>query len=336
MSSAGATNRPSPTNAELRRSFLRGQVWCRTVANKVAASARKAYCSACFSTGGGVIASELECGNRSPRKEPSDQRRQSSSNPNNGAAFCLVNRDHFATMFSIRTHWPRHRGEDWSMCLTSARNLLLSYNERWAKANSYCAVSANVARSFLFMAIPATQMRPGMIIKHNDQLHLVFKVEHRTPGNLRAFIQAKLRNIRTGAMFEHRFRSADAIEKVVVDEVSMDFLYADGDDYYFMNPVDYEQTVLKQSTLGDAVEYLTPNLQITVSYFDGKAVGIDLPGTVELTVVETEPGIKSATASSVTKPAKLETGLVVQVPPFINEGEKIRVDTAEGAYLSRA
>jgi elongation factor P len=186
------------------------------------------------------------------------------------------------------------------------------------------------------MAIPATQMRPGMIIKHNDQLHLVFKVEHRTPGNLRAFIQAKLRNLRSGAMFEHRFRSGDAIERVVVDEVAMDFLYSDGDDYYFMNPEDYEQTVLKGSTLGDAVEYLTPNLQIKVSYFDGQAVGIELPGTVELTVVETEPGLKSATASSVTKPAKTETGLVVQVPPFINEGEKIRVDTSEGAYLSRA
>ena len=186
------------------------------------------------------------------------------------------------------------------------------------------------------MAIPATQMRPGMIIKHNDQLHLVFKVEHRTPGNLRAFIQAKLRNLRSGAMFEHRFRSGDAIEKVVVDEVAMEYLYSDGDDYYFMNPENYEQTVLKASTLGDAVEYLTPNLQIHVSYFDGQAVGIDLPSFVELTVVETEPGLKSATASSVTKPAKTETGLVVQVPPFINEGEKIRVDTSEGAYMSRA
>ena len=186
------------------------------------------------------------------------------------------------------------------------------------------------------MAIPATHLRPGMIIKHNDQLHLVFKVEHRTPGNLRAFIQAKLRNLKSGSMFEHRFRSADSIEKVIVDEVSMDFLYADGDDYYFMNPVDYEQTVLKGSMLGDAVEYLTPNLQIKVSYHDGNAVGIDLPASVELEVVETEPGLKSATASSVTKPAKMETGLVVQVPSFINEGEKIRVDTSEGAYLSRA
>ena len=186
------------------------------------------------------------------------------------------------------------------------------------------------------MAIPATQMRPGMIIKHNDVLHLVFKVEHRTPGNLRAFIQAKLRNIRTGAMFEHRFRSSDPIEKITVDEISMEFLYQDGDSYYFMNMENYEQLHLNRDVLGDSVDYLTANLQIKVEFYDGKPVGIELPQTVELTVVETEPGLKSATASSVTKPAKTETGLVVQVPPFINEGEKIRVDTAEGAYLSRA
>jgi elongation factor P len=186
------------------------------------------------------------------------------------------------------------------------------------------------------MAIPATQLRPGMIIKHNEQLHQVFKVEHRTPGNLRAFIQAKLRNLKSGGMFEHRFRSADAIEKVIVDEVLMEFLYADGDDYYFMNPIDFEQTVLKGDTLGDAVEYLTPNLQIHVSYYDNNPVGIELPMSVDLTVIETEPGLKSATASSVSKPAKTETGLVVQVPAFINEGEKIRVDTSEGAYMSRA
>ena len=186
------------------------------------------------------------------------------------------------------------------------------------------------------MAIPATQLRPGMIIKHNNDLHSVFSVEHRTPGNLRAFIQAKLRNLRTGAMFEHRFRSPDPIDKIVVDEIDMEFLYSDGDDFYFMNTESYEQTHLKRDTLGDAVEYLTPNLQIKVEFYDNKPVGIELPQTVELTVVETEPGLKSATASSVTKPAKLETGLVVQVPPFINEGEKIRVGTAEGAYLSRA
>jgi elongation factor P len=186
------------------------------------------------------------------------------------------------------------------------------------------------------MSIPATQMRPGMIIKHNGELHSVFKVEHRTPGNLRAFIQAKLRNLRTGAMFEHRFRSPDPIEKVNVDEIKMEYLYHDGDNYHFMNMEDYEQIALSKEVLGDAVDYLTSNMQIQIEFFDGKAVGVELPQTVDLKIIETEPGIKSATASSVTKPAKTETGLVVQVPPFINEGETIRVDTAEGAYLSRA
>ncbi len=185
------------------------------------------------------------------------------------------------------------------------------------------------------MAIPATQMRPGMIIKFKDDLHLVFSVEHRTPGNLRAFIQAKLKNVRTGSMFVERFRSPDPIDRVYVDEVKMEFLYNDGDDYYFMDE-SFEQTMLKRETLGDAVEFLTPNLSISVSFHDGKAVGIELPTAVIMTVVETEPGIKAATASSVSKPAKTETGLVVQVPAFINEGEKIRVDTAEGAYMSRA
>jgi elongation factor P len=186
------------------------------------------------------------------------------------------------------------------------------------------------------MAISATQMRPGMVIKHNNELHAVFSVEHRTPGNLRAFIQAKLRNIRTGAMFEYRFRSGDAIDKVMVDETEMEFLYSEGDNYYFMNIESYEQTYLSKEILGDAVDYLTPNLLIKVEFYDGKAVGIELPQTVEMTVMETEPGLKSATATNVTKAAKTETGLIVQVPPFISEGEKIKVDTSDGAYLSRA
>src|ERR1017187_6727369 len=137
------------------------------------------------------------------------------------------------------------------------------------------------------MSIPATQMRPGMIIKHNDQLHLVFSVEHRTPGNLRAFIQAKLKNVRTGAMFVERFRSPDPIDRVKVDEVKMEYLYNDGDDFYFMDE-SFEQTVLKRDTLGDAVEYLTPNLSINVSFHDGKPVGIELPTYVEMTVMRSE------------------------------------------------
>ena len=186
------------------------------------------------------------------------------------------------------------------------------------------------------MAIPATQMRPGMVIKHNNDLHTVFSVEHRTPGNLRAFIQAKLRNLRTGAMFEHRFRSSDPIDKITVDQVKMEYLYQDGENHVFMNTENYEQLHLGKEVLGDAVDYLTPNLQISVEFYDDKPVGVELPQTVDLKIIETEPGLKSATASSVTKPAKTETGLVVQVPPFINEGETIRVDTSEGAYLSRA
>jgi elongation factor P len=185
------------------------------------------------------------------------------------------------------------------------------------------------------MAIPATQLRPGMIIKHNNDLHSVFSVEHRTPGNLRAFIQAKLRNLRTGAMFEHRFRSQDAIDKVVVDETEMEYLYNDGDTYYFMNTENYEQIPLSKEVLGAAVDYLTSNIHVDMEFYDGKPIGIELPQTVDLEVVVTEPGLRSATASSVMKPAKCETGLVVQVPPFINAGEKIRVDTAEGTYMER-
>jgi len=186
------------------------------------------------------------------------------------------------------------------------------------------------------MAITATLLRPGAVIMHNKDLHQVFSVEHRTPGNKRGFIQAKLRNLRTGSMIDYKFRAEDSVDKVVLDEVQMEYLYQDGDDYYFMNTENYEQTNLKRDTLGDAVEYLTPNLQIKIEFHEGKAVGVELPQTVDLTVIETEPGIKAVTASSVTKPAKTETGLIVQVPPFINEGEKIRVDTSEGAYLSRA
>jgi elongation factor P len=186
------------------------------------------------------------------------------------------------------------------------------------------------------MAITATLLRPGAVIMHNKDLHQVFSVEHRTPGNKRGFIQAKLRNLRTGAMMDYKFRAEDSVDKVVLDEVQMEYLYKDGDDYYFMNTENYEQLHLTRDTLGDAVEYLTPNLQIKIEFHDDKPVGVELPQTVDLTVIETEPGIKSATASSVTKPAKTETGLIVQVPPFIGEGEKIRVDTSEGTYLSRA
>jgi elongation factor P len=184
--------------------------------------------------------------------------------------------------------------------------------------------------------ISSTQMRPGMVIKFNNELHSVFSVAHRTPGNLRGFVQAKMRNLRSGSMTEHRFSSEDKVEKAALDQHDMEYLYDDGDYYYFMNTENYEQMHLTKELLGDATNYLIPQLKVVVEFYEGKPISVDLPPTVTMTVVETEPGLKGATVSNVTKPAKTETGLVVQVPAFITEGEKIRVNTAEGTYQERA
>ena len=179
-------------------------------------------------------------------------------------------------------------------------------------------------------------MRPGMVVKFNNDLFSVFSVAHRTPGNLRGFVQAKMRNLRSGTMIEHRFSSEDKVERAILEEVEMEYLYDDGENYYFMNTENYEQTHLSKELLGDATNYLIPQLKVKVEFYEGKPISVELPASVDMTVIETEPGIKGATVSNVTKPAKLETGLVVQVPPFISEGEKIRVSTSESAYLERA
>ncbi len=184
--------------------------------------------------------------------------------------------------------------------------------------------------------IAATQMRPGMVIKFNNELYSIFSVNHRTPGNLRGFVQAKMRSLRTGTMAEHRFSSEDRVERAMLEEIEMEYLYDDGEYYYFMNTENYEQMHLMKDILGDAVNYLVPQLKVKVEFYEGKPISVELPPTVDLTVVETEPGMKGASVSNVTKPAKLETGLVVQVPPFIAEGEKIRVSTSEGQYQERA
>jgi elongation factor P len=179
-------------------------------------------------------------------------------------------------------------------------------------------------------------MRPGMVIKFNNELYSVFSVNHRTPGNLRGFVQAKMRSLRTATMTEHRFSSEDKVEKAMLEEQEMEYLYDDGEYYYFMNTETYEQMHLTKDLLGDATEYLTPQLHVKVEFYEGKPMSVELPATVDMLVVETEPGMRGATVSNVTKPAKLETGLVVQVPSFITEGEKIRVNTAEGTYQERA
>jgi elongation factor P len=184
--------------------------------------------------------------------------------------------------------------------------------------------------------ISATQMRPGMVIKFNNELYSIFSVTHRTPGNLRGFVQAKMRSLRSGSMAEHRFSSEDRVEKAIMEEQQMEYLYDDGEYYYFMNTESYEQMHLMKDLLGDATQYLIPQLKVTVEFYEGKPISVELPATVDMVVMETEPGLKGATVSNVTKPAKMETGLVVQVPPFITEGEKIRVNTAEGTYQERA
>jgi len=145
-----------------------------------------------------------------------------------------------------------------------------------------------------------------------------------------------MRSLRSGSMTEHRFSSEDKVEKAVMEEQQMEYLYDDGEYYYFMNTESFEQMHLMKELLGDATQYLIPQLQVSVEFYEGKPISVELPATVDLTVVETEPGLKGASVSNVTKPAKLETGLVVQVPPFITEGEKIRVNTAEGTYQERA
>jgi elongation factor P len=179
-------------------------------------------------------------------------------------------------------------------------------------------------------------MRPGMVIKFNNELYSIFSVNHRTPGNLRGFVQVKMRSLRSGSMTEHRFSSEDKVEKALLEEQEMQYLYDDGEYFYFMNTENFEQMHLMKDLLGDATEYLIPDLMVKVEFYEGKPMSVELPATVDMTVVETEPGMKGATVSNVTKPAKLETGLVVQVPSFITEGEKIRVNTAEGTYQERA
>src|SRR5262245_17455349 len=148
-------------------------------------------------------------------------------------------------------------------------------------------------------------------------------------------VQAKIRHLKSGSIIEHRFRSVDAVERAVLDESEMEFLYQDGDMYHFMNNENYEQIALSAQAPGESVPYLLPHLKLKIEMYEGRPVGIELPMTVDMTVVETEPAIKGASVSNVGKPAKMETGLVVQVPPFIAEGERIRIDTATGSYVER-
>jgi elongation factor P len=182
----------------------------------------------------------------------------------------------------------------------------------------------------------ATRLRKGMLIKVGENLFRVLELQHVTPGNLRGFVRVKLRNIRSGALADQKLRSEDEIERATLDEKSMQYLYRDGDTFHFMDTETYEQIGLTEEVLGDAMNYMVNESVIEMEFYGSEPVGIELPPTVDLTVVETTPAIKGATASAQLKPATLETGLVVQVPPFINEGDRIRVNTETGEYQSRA
>ena len=184
--------------------------------------------------------------------------------------------------------------------------------------------------------IQATQMRAGMCILFEGEICRVMSVHHVTPGNWRGFVQAKMRNLRSGNSFEHRFGSTEKVERAILETHQMEYLYSDPSGHHFMNQETYEQVALDDETLGDTMLYLLPNTVISVDFYEERPVGIELPNTVALEVVDTEPSMKGATASASYKPAKMETGLVVQVPPFIEPGTKILIDTRENKYLSRA
>jgi len=175
-----------------------------------------------------------------------------------------------------------------------------------------------------------------MLINVEGNLFRVLDVMHVTPGNLRGFVRVKMRNIRNGTLADQKLRSEDSVERATLDERQMQYLYHEGEDYHFMDTSSYEQIHISSEALGDSVNYLKPEMTIQVEFYGTEPVGIELPQTVDLKVTDTVPGIKGATASNQIKPATLETGVVVNVPPFINTGDVVRVNTETGEYLSRA
>ena len=186
------------------------------------------------------------------------------------------------------------------------------------------------------MAIPATQIRRGMVLVFDGDPVRVLEFRHHTPGNLRAMVQAKLRNLRTGSSFEHRFRAADAVETASMETHELEFLYQGGDTYHFMNTENYDQLEMDAEALGDAAQWMQPGMRIVAEYYNGRPIGIQLPNALELEIVETAPVMKSATKTASFKPARLENGVTVNVPEFISSGERIRVNPNTGEYLDRA
>ena len=184
--------------------------------------------------------------------------------------------------------------------------------------------------------INATDIRKGLIIKIDGELFSVSGFQHVTPGKGRAHMQVSIKSLKQGNVTQKRFRSTDKVEDVFLEHIDMEYLYKDGEDFCFMNTENYEQVLLTKEVLGDTMLYITPNSKVKVSFYEGNTVGIELPASVTLKIIETDPGTKGDTVTNVFKPAKLETGHIIKVPPFINPGELVKVDTRTGQFLGRA
>jgi len=186
------------------------------------------------------------------------------------------------------------------------------------------------------MAMPATQIRRGMVLVFEGEPCRVIEFRHHTPGNLRAMVQAKLKNLRTGSSFEHRFRAADSIEKASMETHDLEFLYQGGDTYHFMNVENYDQLEMDEEMLGDNAQWMQPGMRIVAEYYEGRPIGIQLPNTLTLEVVDTAPVMKTATKTASSKPAKLENGVTINVPEFVGTGDKVKVNPSTGEYQERA
>jgi elongation factor P len=184
--------------------------------------------------------------------------------------------------------------------------------------------------------VKASEMRPGMAFMIDNQLCVCAQATHVTPGNLRAFVQAKLRRLSDGVMMEKRLRSTEEVDQTFLDRRDMEYLYSDNTGHVFMDNQTYDQMVVSDDLIGDSIKYFKPNTVVTTLVHEGNIVALELPKVVELAVTDTAPGIKGATATNQLKEAVLETGLKTRVPPFIEIGEVVRVSTEDGSYLSRA
>ena len=195
---------------------------------------------------------------------------------------------------------------------------------------------ASIRTTHGMASIQATRLRKGMLIRVGEDLLRILELQHVTPGNLRGFVRVKLRNIRNGGVSDRKLRSDDTLDRATLEQREMQYLYKDGDAYCFMDTSSYEQVSLSSDMLSDSISYIKAEMTIQVEFYGSEAVGVELPSAVDLEVLDTAPGIKGATASAQVKPATLETGIVVQVPPFVNPGDTVRVNTDTGEYLSRA